>query len=80
MTAPKTKSPATHQVAFVQVYLTEQQLAARWAISIKTLQGWRLKGEGVKFCRLGRSIRYKITEIEAYEASQERQSTSEGVA
>lgn len=77
MTAPKTKPAATIPVALVQVYLTEQQLAHRWAISIKTLQAWRLKGEGIKFCRLGRSIRYKINDIEAFEIAQERTSTSE---
>ena len=76
----KTTPPATNQVALVQVYLTEQRLAARWAISVKTLQLWRTQGIGVKFCKLGRSVRYKLSEIEAYEAAQERASTSQQAA
>ena len=78
---PKTTKPvAPTQAALVQIYLTEQQLAARWAISVKTLQLWRTQGIGVKFCKLGRSVRYKLSEIEAYEAAQERASTSQQAA
>jgi len=33
--------------------LTENQLAERWSVSIKTLQDWRRKGTGVSYLKLG---------------------------
>ena len=47
--------------------LCEQQLAARWGISIKTLQAQRWKGCGVAFIKLGRSVRYRLSDVVAFE-------------
>lgn len=50
--------------------LNEKQLAERWGMTARTLQGWRAKGIGPKFIRIGeRSIFYRIGDVEAYEAS-----------
>lgn len=57
--------------------LTEEQLAARWALSVKTLQAARLKGSLVDFVKIGRSVRYRLTDVEAYENAQLRRSTSD---
>lgn len=48
--------------------LTENQLAERWGLSIKTLQDWRRKGTGVAYLKLGKAIRYPQQNVEKYEA------------
>jgi hypothetical protein len=55
---------------------TEQELAARWKISIKTLQDWRFRGFGPKFLKLGKNVRYPISEILAFEEENTVSSTS----
>jgi predicted DNA-binding transcriptional regulator AlpA len=56
--------------------LTETQLAERWAISRKTLQAWRLRGDGPRFVRIGTAIRYMLSDITAYEAANTHNSTA----
>lgn len=57
--------------------LTESDLATRWQISIKTLQNARVSGRGLPFLKLGRSVRYRLADVEAHEASSIRFSTSD---
>jgi hypothetical protein len=49
-------------------HLSEKELSIRWRISPRTLQRWRLKGEGPAYTKVGRSIRYPLYAVEAYEA------------
>lgn len=57
--------------------LNEKEVAARWSISPRTLQAWRLKGGGPRFVRLGRAVRYMVQELEQWVANQTKQSTAE---
>jgi hypothetical protein len=59
------------------VHLTEAQLADRWQISIRTLQAARVKGSGVRFVRIGRSVRYRLEDIIEYEKDRLRTNTSD---
>lgn len=59
------------------VLFTEHDLAARWQVSIKMLQNARLKGVGVRYVKLGRAVRYRLADIEIYEAENTRLSTSQ---
>ena len=59
------------------VFLTEIQLAERHQRAVKTLQADRLKGGGVPFVKLGRSVRYRLSDIEAWEQAHLMHSTSE---
>jgi hypothetical protein len=59
------------------VHLTETQLAERWQISVRTLQAARVKGGGVAFVRIGRSVRYRLEDVLAYEQARLRTNTSE---
>jgi len=52
-------------------YLTPEELAKRWGLSIYTLLSWRKKGKGPKFIKLGKSIRYEKAEIEKMECKDE---------
>jgi hypothetical protein len=58
--------------------LTEQQLAARWQVSPKTLRNARVAGRLIGFVKIGRSVRYRLSEIIAYELQNSVLSTSGG--
>ncbi len=57
--------------------LTQREAATLLQLSERTLERWRVAGDGPKFVRLGRSIRYSPHEIEAHIASRTVGSTSE---
>lgn len=57
--------------------LNEKQLAERWGVSVRTLQAARVKGGGVPFVRIGRSVRYRVEDILAYEQARLPTNTSE---
>ncbi|MFP9138551.1 helix-turn-helix transcriptional regulator [Devosia sp. XGJD_8] len=59
------------------IFLTETQLADRQQRSIKTLQADRMKGGGIPFVKLGRTVRYRLSDIEAWEEDHLVRSTSE---
>lgn len=52
-------------------------LANRWNMELATLRQWRWKGKGPKFIKIGRSVLYRLTDIEAFEEQQCRNSTSD---
>ena len=45
--------------------LSPRQLAARWGLSEKTLERWRMLGTGPAFLKLGSRVLYSLAEIEA---------------
>ena len=61
------------------VLLTPAQLARRWGCSRKKLDSDRLRGSGCPYIKIGRLVRYRLPDIEAYEAAQLRQSTSQTI-
>jgi hypothetical protein len=60
-----------------ETFLTEQELAARHRRSVKTLRNARVSGSYVKFVRIGRSIRYRLSDVIDYEAANLMRSTSD---
>ena len=58
-------------------HLAQNDLAERWNISARTLERWRWIGDGPHFVKLGGRVRYRLEDIEAYEAQQIRASTAE---
>jgi predicted DNA-binding transcriptional regulator AlpA len=61
----------------MQPLLTQRQASEMLAISERTIERLRVSGLGPKFVRCGRSIRYCLTDIEAFIASRTVGSTSE---
>jgi predicted DNA-binding transcriptional regulator AlpA len=57
--------------------LSAREAAALLHLSERTLERFRVSGAGPKFVRLGRSIRYRLTDIEAFIAARIVGSTSE---
>jgi len=59
-----------------EVFLTETQLAERHQRSPKTLRNDRVKGGYIPFVRIGRHIRYRFSDVLAYENAHALTSTS----
>ena len=57
--------------------LDEKEAAVLLNISVKTLQARRSKGGGPRFVKLGRSVRYAMSELKAYVSESQRTSTSD---
>lgn len=60
MTAPEQASP----------WLTREQVAARLQMQPDTLKWWAVKGKGPRFAKFGRHVRYRISDIIAWEEQQ----------
>ena len=75
--APKTRSNTRNNIPDRQRLLTEQQVAERQGRAVKTLQNQRVTGDGIPFVKLGRSVRYRLSDVEAWEAARVRTSTSD---
>lgn len=50
----------------LECLLDEKQAAAYLSISVGTLRRWRRIGEGPAFARLGKSIRYRLLDLDLY--------------
>jgi hypothetical protein len=59
-----------------EIFLTEKQLASRHQLSVKTLRNARVTGSYIRFVRLGRTVRYRLSDIVAYEEANLVHSTS----
>jgi predicted DNA-binding transcriptional regulator AlpA len=59
--------------------LTEVQVEATYGLARRTLQRWRLTGGGPTYHKLGRSVRYRRADVEAFIAAGARHSTSVAV-
>lgn len=47
-------------------------------VQTKTLQAWRHRGGGPPFVKVGRLVRYRLSDVESWLASRTVSSTSEG--
>ncbi|GAB3190170.1 hypothetical protein GCM10027292_24270 [Hydrogenophaga aquatica] len=55
--------------------MTQTELAERWQISEATLERWRTEAGGPMFLKLGAQVRYRVHDVEAFEAEVLREST-----
>lgn len=51
-------------------FLTEKELAVFLKTEVRTLQHWRYQKTGIPFIKIGRSVRYRMADVEAYLANQ----------
>lgn len=52
------------------IRLTTKDLAERWGIAEQTLRHWRMRGEGPRAFTVGRLVRFRLEDVEAWEAAQ----------
>ena len=50
-----------------RLYLDEKLLAARWSMSVKHIRNLRFSGFGPKVTYFGRSVRYRLRDVQAFE-------------
>ena len=74
---PHRNKPHTDQFNRFRTLLDEKKTAQMLGLSPRTLQMWRLKGEGPPFVRLGAAIRYDLEEVNRWLDDQTRKSTSD---
>jgi hypothetical protein len=48
-------------------HLSQDRLAERLGVSQRTLEGWRYRGKGPAYLRLGGRIVYRLTDVERFE-------------
>ncbi|MFN0262256.1 helix-turn-helix transcriptional regulator [Tepidamorphus sp. 3E244] len=56
--------------------LREAEVADHLGIPKRTIQAWRLRGEGPPFFKLGRAVRYRHSDLEAWLADNRATSTA----
>jgi hypothetical protein len=48
-------------------HLNQEQLAERLGVLQRTVEGWRYRGEGPAYLRLGGRIAYRLADVERFE-------------
>lgn len=69
--------PERKEAEMKETHLNQLELAVRWRISHRTLERWRWTGEGPKFLKVGGRVVYRLSDVEEYEQSIVRSSTSD---
>lgn len=59
--------------------VTERDASELLGVSMRTLQKWRLHGNGPPFVKLGHAVRYDVTDLETYIEGARRRSTSDSI-
>ena len=67
----------TAQTISGDVLLREGEAASFLDLSKRTLQAWRVQGRGPKFIKVGRSVRYRLEDLQTFVNENVHQSTSE---
>ena len=57
--------------------LTEQEAAALLHVTVKAVQGWRYRGNGPRFVKVNRLVRYRLEDLQAFVLAALRTSTSD---
>lgn len=57
--------------------LNENLAAELLGVSVRTLQAWRVRGGGPRYCKIGRIVRYRRRDIVQFQERHAVNSTSE---
>lgn len=60
-----------------QAFLTTRDAAEYLGMKPQTLEAWRCRGDGPRFVKLGRSVRYRQSDLDQWIESRTRSNTSE---
>lgn len=60
--------------------LTPTQLAEKLGNPVGTLAYWRYMGQGPKFVKIGRNVRYRTSDVDAWLTAQTRSQTGEVIS
>jgi predicted DNA-binding transcriptional regulator AlpA len=65
------------KVALAGTFIDECQVADLLCQSVRTIQKWRVTGNGPGFYKLGRSVRYRLDEVLAWAEARRKAHTSQ---
>jgi excisionase family DNA binding protein len=65
------------QTNFSSKFLTTKEAAEILSIKPNTLEIWRVQGKSPVFLKIGRNVRYELSEIEKFIHESRRNSTSD---
>ncbi len=68
---------ATRTVVVLGGNLSEKEAAEYLGLTVHTMRRWRWSGDGPRFLKMGSRCLYPVAELEAYQASCLRRSTSD---
>lgn len=71
------KSPASSLSSLQQVWVGELQVAKITGMSLAWLRKKRITGGGISFSKMGRSIKYNLSDVQDYLDQRKVNSTSE---
>lgn len=54
----------------LEQWLTRKEVAARWQMPESTLAQWPARNKGPKFARFGKHVRYRMSDVKAWEEAQ----------
>ncbi|MFX4294080.1 helix-turn-helix domain-containing protein [Streptomyces bohaiensis] len=60
-----------------EVFLTTEQVAARYRRKPQTIRYWRMKGLGPSYLRLGKRVLYALTELHRFEREEQDRAAAE---
>lgn len=69
----------TTELVEAPAMLNTTQAAEYLSVSVPTLETWRCLGRGPRYCKVGRLVRYRVSDLEAYIESRTVSSTVQGV-
>lgn len=58
-------------------YITTREAAEFLGLSVATLNKWRVIGLGPAYFKLGKAVRYRLSELEEWASSQRKLNTSQ---
>ncbi|WP_417793258.1 helix-turn-helix transcriptional regulator [Terasakiella pusilla] len=61
-------------------FLTEKEFAERFGLAEATVRSWRVLGKGPKFLKIGRIVRYRLSDVLNWEETLVCSSTSQAEA
>lgn len=53
--------------AVPEKHLSIQDLAERESVPVSTVYRWNTRGEGPRYLKIGRHVRYRLADVEAWE-------------
>ena len=59
-------------------WISRLDLAGRWRMPVATLNQWACQGRGPRYAKFGRHVRYRLTDVIAWENAQIRGEQPEG--
>jgi predicted DNA-binding transcriptional regulator AlpA len=59
-------------------HINQRQLAKRWGVSERSIERYRTEGTGPCYLKINGRVVYSVIDVEAWEQSRKRLSTSQG--